>query len=250
VAPHDPAVTRFEKRLRVAVAFPAAAPQPTAASAFVTQEELDALLVSLPAGTVERFTNTIQPLLINRCGAGGCHGPTASNALQLFFSGSGSVIPRRFTQRNLKTVLAFLDRETPISSPLLERASTPHGGCAQPPLGHGQDAPQLLLLSQWVQSHLAGSQPASPSLAGDPHSVLPQPAEAPVDAVRRADAEAAAGQRALSAARPDPRQNLLQHETGSAEVIRPVAAEHATSGYQAVDPFDPEVFNRRYGSRR
>ncbi len=240
IAPQDPAIGRFERRLRTAVTRPAPArSNATSTTRFVSAAELDEFVRELPVGTVERFTCTIQPLLINRCGAGGCHGPTADSALKLFFSNHGGTLPRRFTQRNLQAVHAYLDLAEPANSRLLLQAVTAHGGTSNPPVDQHADASQLDDLLEWVQMHVDGSRPPTPSVVSESSSLLLQP----LSATGRLPRPPGTG------SRPDPLQNLVD------SAVRPAshqAADTATldDSYRAVDPFDPEIFNRRYGPRR
>ena len=46
-------------------------------------EELDRLVRRMPPGTVETFTDTIQPMLVNNCTAAGCHGPQPASEFWL-----------------------------------------------------------------------------------------------------------------------------------------------------------------------
>ena len=250
LAPNLPAAVRFEKRLRMAASRPETAPKTSmVASSFVSPEELDDFVRSMPVGTVERFTNTIQPLLINRCGAGSCHGPTSRNDFRLFFSLGGGILPRRITQRNLKTVHAYLDLQNPTASPLLVQATTAHGNSPNPPIHDASDVEQLDHLMQWIYMHVEGSKPPSPSVVDDPHKLLMQPV-ATVGSDRRGGADQTVSAAHPRGDRPDPLRNLVD------PAVRP-ASHHVTEpaagpagNYQPVDPFDPEIFNRKFGHRR
>ncbi|MFW6168994.1 MAG: hypothetical protein ACODAD_00790, partial [Planctomycetota bacterium] len=95
---------------------------------------MDEIASGLPAGMVELFTNRIQPLLINHCGTGNCHGPATESKFRLVSPTNSHSLPRRFTQTNLKMALGFVDGERPSQSDLLTRATEAHGGSSKPAL--------------------------------------------------------------------------------------------------------------------
>ena len=69
---------------------------------------------SLPPGVVETFTQSVQPVLMNHCATGGCHAPQSETGLRLFRVPTGKQASRRITQRNLYSVLPFVDRDNPV----------------------------------------------------------------------------------------------------------------------------------------
>jgi hypothetical protein len=194
---------------------------------------------------MEQFTNTVQPLLINRCGAGACHGPTSDSSFTLTFPHRSRILPRRFTERNLRATLALLDAEAPDRSPLLRMATAAHGGASQPPLT-AQDAPLARHLIQWAyqstghanaQSTVTRDTPADAALSPDDPAALPEagtpaaPADSLVVANRPSATQAAATE-------PPP----LDPDAG-------VPATPPAGRDSGRDPFDPEIFNRRYLQR-
>ncbi|MBX7168828.1 MAG: hypothetical protein K1X74_21005 [Pirellulales bacterium] len=155
-------------------------------------------VMPVSAIAVAEFAETIQPLLLNRCALGGCHGPRATNRFSLERTGSPKNVRQSLTYRNLDAAQRWIAREDALASPLLTKPlAAGHGGRSRPVFAGTRDRQyQQLLL--WVAR--VASQPATPQV----------------------------GQ--LSAAAPD------QHPTAVAHVAATVAS----------DPFDPEVFNRRY----
>jgi len=93
-----------------------------------TNEELDRMVQGLPRGTIESFTQTVQPVLMNRCASGGCHGPQSDSNLKIWRVTANKQPTRRVTQRNLYAIMQYVDRENPMESPLLKSLSGPHGG--------------------------------------------------------------------------------------------------------------------------
>jgi len=185
-------------------------------------KQLDALVRQLPPGTVESFTNTIQPLLVNSCSARACHGSMASNDFQLRRYPHGQKPRRRLTLRNLEAVMRWVDRDDPAASRLLYAATHSHGPAKRSPL-LSEPAQQKLL--EWL-GRLGTTQPpaqlAEQGAANEtdtasfdlPHKSLHNPADA--------------GVIPISTATPP---------TGDAT---------SANRYRPQDPFDPEIFNRRY----
>lgn len=246
LAPGNPANDRFETRLRLAArrtageASAGKVPEPAPSRVEPPQSAR-----SLPPGTVEQFTNTVQPLLINRCGAGACHGPTSDSSFSLTFPHRSRLLPRRFTERNLQATLALLNAEAPDRSPLLRMATAAHGGASQPPLTP-QDASLARHLTQWAyqstghayaQSTVTRDMPADAALSADDPTVLP---EAGTPAASADSLVVASRSSAAQAAPTEPPP--LEPDAGAPETP---PARHESGR----DPFDPEVFNRRYLQR-
>ena len=89
--------------------------------------ELDRLSRAMPPGGMETFTATVQPLLLNSCSTHECHGPRSASKFRLLRAHPGRVPSRRLTQRNLHSVMQWIDRENPTASPLLTQSIKPHG---------------------------------------------------------------------------------------------------------------------------
>ncbi len=250
-APLDPANERFEKRLHFAAhqtSKPALRRQP--APQVAEQAELDAQLRNLPTGTIAEFTHTIQPLLLNRCGGGSCHGPNAASEFRLLSAARGRTLPRRFTQRNLRAVAELLDPAQPGRSPLLKMSTTAHGGANRPPLSDADVVPSQHL-AEWVYktSKKAGRQP--PAVLKTPNTVLLQPLQRRSGAVSDSTATNSAAN-----ATPDGNSSENRAATRIDMAVQPAAHQSAVPVTSkpltatGVDPFDPEVFNRRYIHRK
>ncbi|HEY2759306.1 MAG TPA: hypothetical protein VGI75_01145, partial [Pirellulales bacterium] len=82
IDPKNRRVTLLDDRLRRALLpEPIKTPGNETASAArpVSTEGLERLVRSLPTSTVETFTATIQPMLLNYCATAGCHGPSSQS---------------------------------------------------------------------------------------------------------------------------------------------------------------------------
>jgi len=114
-----------------------------------SNDEVDGMVRNLPSGAVETFTQSVQPVLMNHCATGGCHGPQSADALRLFRVSLGKRASRRVTQRNLYSVLSLVDRNTPLDSRLLTVPIAPHGD-VEHAIFNGHQAAQYRRLIDWV----------------------------------------------------------------------------------------------------
>ncbi len=236
-APTQPAVQEFSELIRP-VAFEEAIP--AAEFGPLPVPELERLLKQLPAEGTAVFKRRVEPLLFRNCSNAGCHDPDKTR-LPLLRLARGEGIPKRMSQQNLIQVLRFVGTGLEGNSPLLAAATTEHGGAIKPPLK--KDSDHYRLLAAWAE-HMALPTSAA-GIEPLPSALFPpggQPAEdrPPVDA-----------QPLNSPLIPPP-------STPSAGVAPPSASgrlpeipslETAPAAFLPVDPFDPEIFNRRMHSK-
>ncbi len=189
--------------------------------------QLEALVRQLPPGAVESFTQTIQPLLVNSCSSRSCHGAAATNDFRLHRFPPGQKPRRRVTLRNLEAVLPWVDRDDPTASRLVYAATHPHGVSRQSALlsDHSQRK-----LWEWVQGLATPS--SSPPATDGP---LEAPPEGPAFAAGRSALHNPAESQPVDGGRA-PRKTA-DRQRSAAEGGHP---------YDPRDPFDPEIFNRRY----
>jgi hypothetical protein len=232
--PDGASAQALERRLRLAArpSPPDSGPGPAVAPPPPAPLDLEGYCRDLPPGTVEAFTNQIQPLLINRCGTSGCHGPRCESAFQLLYPSANRVLPRHTTQRNLYSVLRYVDRQHPETSPLLVQATTPHGNGARAAVS-ARDQNQLAKLVNWIQT-AAGPRAAATQLPSS------GPVLAPVAALRGVTTLQSTPAPTSRAAEPPPAA------AGSGTATESPAPAERTASASGEDPFDPEIFNRRY----
>ncbi len=249
-------------------------------------EQLDNMVRGLPAGSVETFTNNIQPMLLNRCTGSGCHGPQSEVAMRLERIPPNRRAGRKPTQRNLQAALAMVDRTKPEESKLLQVPLRPHGPAKSPIFGDREQS-QYQFLVQWVYQVAGAKPPQTPASVEDRATTLSQvgPREVPASATeegtergvgsllefeQQADAAASGGQSADSELVPrndsgtpiqkfpptdqnfgtkttaPPDQFRVARVRGQA-VLRPVPKRGEKSDeFVPKDPFDPAIFNRRF----
>jgi hypothetical protein len=166
IDPKNRRVTLLDDRLRRALLpEPIKTPGNETASAArpVSTEGLERLVRSLPTSTVETFTATIQPMLLNYCATAGCHGPSSQSSFTLSRAPLEKVAARRLTERNLYNTLQWIDHDNPIDSKLLSAAREPHGP-NQASGATGVGTAKYQELASWVLQ-------ASPNIAINPSNV-------------------------------------------------------------------------------
>ena len=100
----------------------------------ITADELEQTVRSMPGRSVELFTTTIQPLLLNRYATTGAVVPRDRQRCILLRPTNGTPVWRRLTLRNLHELLQQIDHSQPQASKLLEMSRQPHGGGTTVPI--------------------------------------------------------------------------------------------------------------------
>jgi hypothetical protein len=218
IDPKNPLIEVVLRRLESSLeARPPAAPA-VAETSSAKFDELDRMVRTLPAGSVEKFTQTIQPLLMNNCTAGGCHGPSSEAQFRLQRITNNTPPSRRLTQQNLFETLQWVKQDQPEASPLLTYALRPHGKTKTAGFRDPQAA-QYKRLVDWVMEVTGNRKAEVPAVADS--RAKPQKQIAP--------SKQAAADKKTSA----------EKESTTKSVANPTPSAPA-------DPFDPETFNRRY----
>lgn len=83
-------------------------------------------LSGLSRETAHLFIRQIQPILVNNCGNGSCHGSGAKNRFQLTHVRIGYGAHQIHAERNLAMVIREIDFDSPSSSPILKRSQDGH----------------------------------------------------------------------------------------------------------------------------
>ncbi|MCG8649422.1 MAG: hypothetical protein MI861_06300 [Pirellulales bacterium] len=224
IAPADPRALRLKERLNRILA-PAPSSIPLIELPPVQPVGHQEPIVSLPGvgpAALEGFASTVQPLLINRCGH--CHSQTSNRPWLLLRPAIGSRASSRMTQLNLNSVLAYLNRDAPEQSELVLKATAPHGGGPAPL--HPRHAKAIDALRHWIES-LGPVSPAAPAMSAVPQDDVGLGTASASQADSDSDSEPEAVQRQQPAADPHSPARLPQ----------------------VANPFDPDLFNRRYHRR-
>jgi hypothetical protein len=182
--------------------------------------------------TAARFTERIQPLLMNKCGGASCHGNAAQNEFRLTPVRLETRNHRRASEQNLAQVLKFVDIAQPQHSPLLEKPRGAHGGSAFALFSGTAGAEQQKLLRNWVETVAQERRAEDEKLAQIPKLGKKPPV---VTASAMVEERLPKSPEALSGVVPASASEFDQRDTAAPE---------------GPDPFDPEAFNRKFGNRR
>jgi hypothetical protein len=262
--PGHPLIPLVERRIKMSFCPPVPTERPTEPRRLSPPpEELDRVVRDLPPGCVEEFTQAIQPLLVNRCSASGCHGPGNDNAFRLLRLPAARPASRRLTQRNLHSTLQWVDRDAPDRSKLLTVPIRAHGS-AESAVFADEDRDQYQRIVDWVYQVSQKATPMNPRVAEkeqdfSPHVPLPSPTAA---AAHTASVPPAgdAGSKVVPAVPLSsdsysaswPNAGALGLGVGSHPLVRsPMVTDGKNLPQVApVDPFDPEIFNQRFFPER
>jgi hypothetical protein len=149
IDPSHPMIDVLRRRLKMAMEAPSEPPPPRPAMSGPSNEELDRMVRGMPAGTVESFIQSIQPVLMNHCMTSGCHSGPSDHRLAWIRAPQGQPPSRRVTQRNLYAALQWIDWNTPGDSPLLKSPRGPHG-TVPTAIFTDRQLGQYRRLSEWV----------------------------------------------------------------------------------------------------
>lgn len=160
VDPDHRTARRMLRRLEALIAGPKRSQPAKKAS---LHERLAAPEVTALAGLSPRvardFVGKVQPILMNSCALSGCHGPRTDNGLRLAMVHLQVGNRRGISERNLSTVLRFIDLRRPEQSPLLLKPLGNHGRRGRPVFRGRSGARQLAELRRWVNRLAAENRP-------------------------------------------------------------------------------------------
>jgi len=260
-----PKIRLLERRAKLTRENPATLEPLTTGDKALSGEHLDRMARNLPPGSMQMYTDTIQPLLLNSCTKGGCHSPQSKSELRLERISISKTSGRRPTQRNLQAVLAMVDRAKPEESKLLQAPIRPHGA-GNVPIFTDREQSQYKQLVQWVYLVANAKQVASPPTLEERGAPLlqtmPHTSEPATDESAKAAPPQAKANKVTPAAWSDSFPNHAATPTENPPVgepqfratrihgqvvLRPLPKRPDTAKEPAArDPFDPEVFNRRF----
>jgi hypothetical protein len=188
----------------------------------VSDDEID-----LPPELMKAYASRIQPLLLNRCGAGHCHGHATTSSYQLHRIPNLRHPPRQITMRNLSATLQQLDRLHPENSPLLTWGQKAHGRMRSRLLAVS-NAKQQQLLADWLKDVAAGRVTATQEHVAAQNETAPRLTSDRLPQARRASIQW---------------QNQSRGETATGDAATKV------SRTTKEDPFDPRSFNVEFGPK-
>ena len=120
---------------------------------------------------LQDFTLRVQPILMNSCGTGACHGRADHAGYTLVRPPPPGTFTAPLTRQNLARTLAWVDPDDSANSPLLRKALETLGGAAGPPLASKAATPSRTL-EAWV---LKAIPPRRLDLTPPPSEPTPNP---------------------------------------------------------------------------
>jgi hypothetical protein len=226
IDPSDGKIAAIQRKLKFA-AEPKAQKKPRAEYVLPpSQEEIEAVLRTLPPETIEEFAANVQPLLLNRCATTACHGPNSDADFHLVRPPLKHANKTRETQRNLFAAISLITPQG--ESELLNKALAAHGGMETPILDH-HDRRQVEQLAAWIQK-VKNSSPGDAKSKTDRNVRQAgfEEEDAPPMTRRLPSVEAPA--------EFEPEKN--------AKPLKPTSSKPG-----ARDPFDPKIFNEKYHAK-
>lgn len=209
-----------------------------------TPQQLEDFAAGLPAGTVESFTRVVQPFLLNRCSTSGCHTERSPNEFRLERSRPGVPLGRTSTHRNLLATLKLVDAASPDQCELLRPKRCPYRLQTEATLSLSRSG-QYRFLVAWVTllTQQSAGESRAPSVArqtGLPETIRSSPPMvSPLEASSSPPGAGATTDSPLKASF----DALSSGGEPSADQKPPVLGQPPSA-----DPFDPAIFNRRFGT--
>lgn len=200
--------------------------------AIASKRVIEEFTKSFPGELVSHYKREIEPAMIRNCSNAGCHNQS-HESFPLLNRGYGRKVevPKLYSQRNFYRMMKFVSLNQPLKSTLFQKATNPHGG--QFEASFTPEREETKLLEQWLlaistpeaqrayqQSQLEVVNSSNSNSENQP--VPPFPA----NPIQQA-----------SATLPDSSIPSVPNLTPKAPTFIPK------------DPFDPEIFNRKYGKR-
>jgi hypothetical protein len=257
--------------------------QNAVATNFDMSESEEIRLNEIPSYARKAFQQSITPVLVQRCGQSGCHGLPGKSDFQIY-----QPIGERAAEtsiKNLINVLKHVDTKQPSSSRLVAYATNAHSIQRVPALNVMKDSDQAIVtrIENWIKSiepassqsgqFLAGVQPASVALAGTPsmnnigntgrRTLQVPPVEeltAPGDSVLSRKELLLSLRNDLGVEDPNARLSKPAKSGGLPPLVdadelagleRAIERlEQSLTTKNKKDPFDPNEFNNRYGSKQ
>lgn len=225
IDPHHRKLAMLERQLQQALTLSVSRVETSSQADVSAPAEASLELIDrVPQESRALFVRRIQPMLVRSCATSGCHQSHGEGQFHINRSAVVGAGHPDTTRRNLASTLAQLDHSAPRQSSLLVHAQERHGD-----MGIGEEAlsaRQLRILIAWIEHLADANRPADVPWASRSDVVAVSPA-GEIEPVR------------FDAPRPS---------VGNAESAesREEVADRRSIGK---DPFDPELFNRRFSSR-
>jgi hypothetical protein len=229
----------------------------------------------IPGYIRQTFHKSILPILITRCGQSGCHGLMGKSDFHIYQPvGDQSAL---VLAKDLDAVLKYINRENVQASPLMAYATKPHGIQKNPSFNQARQDDRALIerINQWIKSlafskKLETTMPTQYPLGVTTGERMPQGGVSQAVAVTAANETEAKPKKGMGRAFEkaidvqDRKAKLSKPaksapptvfltggeitdlESAIAELEKRTGSEAAVAPNAKKDPFDPDVFNRKF----
>ena len=224
-------------------------------------------MMSIPGYVTKVFHTNIAPILVNRCGQSGCHGFPGKSDFHIYAAAGENAAS--IGAKNLEQILKYVDPKKPHESKLIAYATKPHGIHRAPSFNavRDDDRAHIERIAQWIKSIEFSTSVNSIEVAAG----MTAPRSEVVTAVAATESQPVPIEPQKT--RKDKIkdwQNNLPPQDKDAKLSKPPKSgpgilltsgeisdlenaieklEKQTSRKQGKDPFDPSVFNAKYGKK-
>lgn len=194
-------------------------------------------LAGLSKSIAQDFTRHIQPLLMNKCANGGCHGGKSTSGFQLVSAHRGT--SPAIAEKNLAAVFNQIDLAQPASSPLLSGLDGTHGNLTAPLFRGRSGAQQMNVLRTWVKAAANDIAPNAPFES--------EPVDSPITlASAQTRNSASVIDNMSNASSPTEKESMLPHGRKLTSADTETRFLNEAKRANARDAFDPALFNKRF----
>ena len=211
-------------------------------------DEPGASPVQLTTDTLSFYNHRIQPILMNACAS--CHAADRGGNFRLTRSYGAGMGNRKALQANIAAVVAYVSPTSPLSSPLLVKSVSIHGGQSQPALKGRQSEPYKQL-EDWVRlvaEEYAVTRPTEPGLlpvgfAAETKKPIVRPLAPEIQQADVKTVESRPGESKFAEAKQNP---VVPAATPATPMPMPDSSTKPvpTPMPKTADPYDPEPFNQ------
>ena len=226
----------------------------------------------IPGYIRKSFQTSILPVLVTRCGQSGCHGILGKSDLHLYQPVGDQAAMT--LAKDLDAVLRYIDRDRVHESELLAYATKAHGMQRYPSLNLSREDERLLIerIGQWIKSLALTQNPAKTMPQQYPigteanavqnggevtPAVAMSSVSGGVERMARSELSKIAEKRDRNASLSKPAKSapspailsgseLDDLEKAIRELEEKYESSEPSKSTQDKDPFDPDVFNRKF----
>ena len=241
IRPQSAAARRLEQRLR-RLESPVRRRVPVAKNILpVSHAETPVMTPGLDQAMIGAFAKSVQVTLINRCG--NCHAEDSDRAWRIISPPGNTRASAETTHTNLRQTLPFIDPASPLQSPLLMKAVSPHGG-GPAPLGP-RHAKAVLSLKYWLRQagRRLDQHPIGSTSTREPRIKEPGPEKKPEVAQENSWKSLKPSEEASEASSSTPSGDEASRRSASGGSDPDSSAQRMP---RVANPFDPDLFNRQY----